>query len=285
PPTPFTATATAATILCFGADTTVIVTGSGASPTYTTIIFSAQTAGIKTYTVFNGNGCSAVTAPINIGQPTQLVASASAPSIACFGGTTTVSFVVNGGTTPYTGNGTVSATAGLKTYTISDVNGCTTTATVNINQPTPFTATATPGTISCFGGATTVSIPGSGGSPAYTGTVLVGQSAATAKTYTVFNGNGCSAVTAPINIGQPTQLVASASAPSIACFGGTTTVSFVVNGGTTPYTGNGTVSATAGLKTYTISDANGCTTTATVNINQPTPFTATATAGTILCFG
>ncbi len=72
-------------------------------------------------------------------------------------------------------------------------------------------------------------------------------------------------------------LTASATTGTIVCFGGTTTVTVTATGGISPYTGTGSFTSSAGVHTFTVTDANGSTSTVTVNISQPAQLTTTST--------
>jgi hypothetical protein len=82
---------------------------------------------------------------------------------------------------------------------------------------------------------------------------------------------------------------------NVSCFGGSDGAALATNmNGNGPYTsswspsgGNSTTATglTAGSYTYTVTDANGCIATATVNITEPPQITATITATDVLCFG
>jgi hypothetical protein len=60
----------------------------------------------------------------------------------CNGGPATVTVTATGGTGPYTGTGVLSATLGEHTYIVTDANGCTGSATINIEPPIPIVVTA-----------------------------------------------------------------------------------------------------------------------------------------------
>ena len=284
-------------VACFGTSTgsfTVAATG-GVGSTFTYAISPAATqmpngtftglaAGTYSVTVTEApHGCTKVVSA-TITQPSSAVISAStAGVISCFGGTTTVTVSATGGTTPYTGTGIFTVSAGAYSYTVTDANGCMSTTTGNISQPSAFSASAVAGTIACFGGTTTVTVSATGGTAPYTGTGVFTVSAG-AYSYTVTDANGCVSTTTG-NISQPSALSASAVAGTIACFGGTTTVTVSATGGTAPYTGTGVFTVSAGAYSYTVTDANGCVSTTTGNISQPTALTAAAVSGTISCFG
>jgi glycosidase len=59
-----------------------------------------------------------------------------------------------------------------------------------------------------------------------------------------------------------------AVAGTITCYGGTTTVTVTGTGGTAPYVGVGTFTVGAGTYSYTVTDANGCMSTASVTVED-----------------
>ena len=268
-----------------------------------------------TVTVTDNNGCTA-TASVTITQTTAIAVSISASTNElCNGGSTgNATASVVGGTAPFTylwtpGNQTnataTGLTAGTYTVVVTDINGCSGTATTTITQPPAVTATITASTgPGCFGGSNgTSTVLGGGGTPNYTYLWVPGnQSNATATgltagsyTVTVKDANGCSA-TASVTITQPAVLTAGITATNnILCNGGTGSSTVTAGGGTPNYSyvwaPNGGSNATgtgltAGSYTVTVTDANGCTATAGVTITQPTPVTATITATTnVLCNG
>ena len=112
-------------------------------------------------------------------------------SIACKGGTSTVTISASGGTPPYTGTGTFTQSAGTQSYTVADASGCSNTIPVTITEPTLLVVVETHTSIACKGGTSTVMITASGGTPPYTGTGTFTQPAGT-QSYTVTDANGCS---------------------------------------------------------------------------------------------
>ncbi|MCY7290931.1 MAG: SprB repeat-containing protein, partial [Ferruginibacter sp.] len=94
------------------------------------------------------------------------------------------------------------------------------------------------------------------------------------------DANGCT-TTVAATITQPAAaLVATSTHTNVLCFDGTTgTATISATGGTAPYTGTGTFTAlAAGTYSYTVTDANSCTTTISVTIGQPTVLNAVVTA-------
>jgi hypothetical protein len=147
----------------------VNVSANGGVAPYTGIGNFIATAGTHTYLVTDANG-NTVVATVIVTQPAQLTASSTNGNILCFGGTTTLNITANGGTSPYTNTGVHVVSAGSYSFVITDANGCSTIVNGNISQPTQLVASATSGTISGFGGTTTLNITATGGTSPYTNT-------------------------------------------------------------------------------------------------------------------
>ncbi len=313
-PTALTASTTTIPVKCNGGATGgSTVTAGGGTPAYTyswapsggtSATATNLTAGTYTVTVKDANGCS-ITATAIITQPTALTASTTTIPVKCNGGATGGSTVTAGGGTPaytysWAPSGGTSATAtnltaGTYTITVTDANGCTQTATAVITQPTPLTLSTTVVNVKCSGGATgSITATAGGGTPAYTyawapsgGTNAIASNL-TAGTYTVTlkDANGCT-LTASATITQPTPLTLSTTVVNVKCNGGATGSATATAGGGTPaYTyawapsgGTNALASnlTAGTYTVTLTDANGCTQTATAIITQPTALTLSTT--------
>lgn len=232
---------------------------------------------------------------------------------------------VSGGTPTYTYNWVPNPPAGQGTGTISnscaqqytvnilDAKLCPTLAIINITQPTSITPNVASTSITCAGACNGVitATPSGGNSPyTYTlltptgGTITQGPSVTASltglcvgvHTLLISGATGCNQ-TFTFNIQQPNPLIASIVTTSVSCFNGLngTLVGNVV-GGTPGYsflwtTPTGTASGGAlagqgaGNYTLTVTDANGCTSTATAVLSQPTQITATITPTNPLCTG
>ena len=275
-------TASATPILCNGGTSTVTVSASGGSAPYTGTGIVTRAPGTHTFTVTDANGCSA-SASVTITEPPALAVGITAPQILCNGGSSSVVVSATGGTSPYTGTGTFSKSAGTYSFVVTDANGCSDSATVTLTEPPLLTAAASSTQILCSGNNATVTVTASGGTPPYNGTGTFSRGAGT-HTLTVSDANGCTATTT-VTITQPPALTVNANATPIFCNGSNSTVTVTANGGTPPYVGEGIFTVGAGTYTYSVTDANGCTATATVNISQPGQLTATISAPPILCYG
>ena len=260
----------------------------GAYAAYPVTGYTATT-GSHTLTAQTTSGCISPVTNITVNaQPAAPAASASAGTIACFGGTTTLTVTATGGTAPYEysldggtfqqGN-TFTVVAGTYTVTVRDATLCTAmTSAVTVVQPTAITATIATGAIGCNGGTVTLTVSTTGGAgalqyslnngPFQTGnTFNVG---AGSYTVTVKDANNCSFTTAPATVTQPVTLIASATAKRITQCGGTTEVTVTATGGTAPYTsGVGTFITAPGTWVFSVTDSGGCTDTTTITIEPP----------------
>ncbi len=285
-----TATGSATDAACSGSNGTATGTPVSGTGPYQYLWSSGQSTqtmsmptGTYTVTITDlGSGCSATTTA-TINEPTVLSATKTEGSIACFDGTTTVNITASGGTSPYSNDGPHTVSAGPYSFTVQDANGCTTVVSGTISQPTQLTATKTEGSITCFGGTTTVNITASGGTSPYTNdgphTVSAGP-----YSFTIQDANGCTTVVTG-TISEPSQLTASKTEGSIACFGGTTTVTITANGGTSPYTNDGPHTVSAGPYSFTVQDANGCTTVVSGTISEPALLTVVPSGTNAGCTG
>ena len=319
-----TATASVASnVSCFGTNTgSVSVSVSGGQTTYsyawstnpvqTASLATGLTTGTYAVTVTDGNGCTA-TASAMVNQPNEaLTANAGViQHVKCYGNNTgSVDVSVSGGTSPYiyswstnpvqTAASATGLTTGTYTVTVTDENGCTTTASTIVNQPNAG-LTANAGVIQhvkCYGnntGSVDVSVSGGTSSYTYAWSTNPAQTAASTTglisgTYavTVTDENGCT-TTASATVNQPNAgLTANAGViQHVKCYGNNNgSVDVSVSGGTSSYTyvwstnpGQTTALATGlttGTYTVTVTDGTGCSATSSATINQPNELTATA---------
>ncbi len=302
-------------VLCHGESTgSLTVTATGGTTPYSyvwtgggssTQTNSGLTAGTYTVTVTDANGTSQ-TASETITQPTAaLVASASVSNaLDCFGdsdgevtasqtgGTSGYSYSWNTGPTSASING---LTATTYSVTITDANSCTDSTSVQLTQPVALVASASvSNTLNCFGdsdGEVTASQTGGTSGYSYswnTGPTSASITGLTATTYsvTITDANSCTD-SASVELTQPVALVASASVSNtLNCFGdsdgevtasqtgGTSGYSYSWNTGPTSASING---LTATTYSVTITDANSCTDSASVELTQPTALVVSVT--------
>jgi gliding motility-associated-like protein len=202
--------------------------------------------------------------------------------------------------------------AGTYVVMMADANNCMASANVTLVDPPMLVASAAlTQSVSCFGGSDgSASVTESGGIPGYTyfwnttpAQTTSNATGLSAGTYSVIvvDANGCKA-TANITLNAAAALNAIASVASsysgqdISCFGMTDGVASVnVTGGAGGYTYSwntlpvqNTMSAInlgAGTYVVTITDANSCTGTATVTLNEPPPLLPMAVSQSVSCSG
>jgi gliding motility-associated-like protein len=258
-------------------------------------------AGTYKVTITDANGCSD-TAGVTVVDPVGLQATASVDlqyngqAISCAGavdGQATAS--ATGGTAPYQyfwpdGQTTATATGlGPQLYwvSITDANGCTDTAQVQLTEPSAITISANiTGSIACAGGNNgSATATASGGTAPYSFLWSTGETTAWATSLTVgthsitaTDANGC-AISTSVNLNEPNPIVLITSGRNATCFGGNNgSVNVFAQAGSTPYTylwSNGQTSSTAtvlsaGTYGVTVTDANGCSQIDSQTVSQPT---------------
>lgn len=276
-------------------------------------------AGMYHVGIMDSHGCTAIDS-IAVTQPaavsiTNLIASNTlcdnstdgAITIIATGGTGTLNYSIDNGTTWQTNNAFYSLAAGSYTVMVKDANECTHTYASNpvvIANPSPVVVTNVVATdVNCYGvndGTITITATGGTGSLMYSinggGTWqpdgdYTGLFAAS-RSIMVKDANGCVAAWAnnPVVITMPTQISVSANLTNVLCLGGNDgTITVSATGGTPDYQysiDNGTnyqVSANfaglaAGSYNIKVKDDNGCV---KAYASNPVTITEPASAVTI----
>lgn len=237
-----------------------------------------DSAGTYFYDTTNASGCDSV-ATLILKVNSSLIASASAGTISCNGGTITVTVSATGGTLPYTGTGSFTVGAGEYKYVVTDSIGCSDTAAITVTQPGAIAINVNTGMISCYGSTTSATVTATGGTAPYQyklnskkpqSSNVFNNLKAGSYLMTVIDANGC-IKSSSFNIIQPTQLkVVLVQKIKPSCKGGSDgLIEVTAVGGTGPYlyslnngafTSNGTFSNLhTGSYIISVIDANGCT--------------------------
>lgn len=313
-------------VLCNGGTNgSFTVTGSGGSGgpyTYTltstaqvnsTGQFTGLAAGSYTVIVKDNAGCS-TTATVSITQPAAITVTATSLDAKCFatatgtinvtggGGTPTYSYNLNGGAYQ-TSNAFNSVGAAIYIVGIKDVNGCTQTTTVQVNQPTALVLNISTQNANCTAANGIASSTVTGGTPIYTyswtggGGINPVSNGLVSGNYslTVTDFNGC-VITAGANIGNtPGGTAAITASTNITCNGANNgNLTAGMTGGTPLFSYNwtpgGQTTAIAsnlapGTYTCTITDNFGCIATTTATLVQPSALTALLNSNNVKCFG
>jgi hypothetical protein len=303
-PSQMFAAATANNVTCFGGQNgMVVLTATGGAPPYTYIWNNGMTgtfannlpAGTYSVTVVDPNQCT-VSAMAVITEPTQLIAATSATgesiANACDG---SINLTVSGGTPGYIFNWSNGSTTedilglcvGFYTATITDVNGCTVTATDVVSAACPTNtivlSLSSTGDLDCMHSVDTLTATASGGTPPLTylwnnSDTSTSIFATQAGVYSIWvtDSVGCvrTASDTVLNLGL---VVSIQSATPVACNGVPNgKIKLAVSGGTLPYTFAWSNGATAdsienvasGTYSVTVSDAASCSVTFSYFLNQ-----------------
>lgn len=276
---------------------------------------TALCPGIYTVTITDGSSCETVEAiPVsNVDGP---IITASATDASCVGDCDGTGLVqITGGTAPYTilwddpsaQTDTVATglCAGTYNVTVTDANGCETTAQIEVEDPDPISLslqlvdnTTCPG--ACDGSATIIV---SGGSLPYTyswapsGGTAATETGLCAGTYTVTvtDANGCE-TQETVEVEEPDPIVINTDTQDASCNGlcdGEAYANATGGSGGFTYTWNdlvGTVNDTAtglcaGTYQVVVEDIAGCLDSATVAINEPDSIDISITVEGTSCNG
>ncbi len=327
-PTPVTATVATTNVSCNGdSDGSATVTASGGTPgpggVYSyqwsanagsafTATVNGLGAGVYTVTISDINGCSIVVT-ITITEPTPVFVNiTNATDALCNGQANGIATaLVTGGTVPYTynwgGSGEVTQTAtmlpaGIHTVTVTDLNGCSETADVTINEPTALGLSLAGADPNCAGGTDgTMTANATGGTMPYSYLWSNGQTSAVATglasgnySVVITDANGCM-INDNLTLNEPTAITLNITTQDANCTGACDgQANVIASGGAGNYTyqwDNGQTTSMAtflcpGTHTISVNDANGCVAVETFTIGQPAPLVPGAiTSDPVSCFG
>lgn len=296
---------TSTAVLCHGDSTGALnITATGGTSPYsyawsngaTTATISQLTTGNFSVVVTDVNGCTAAYSNTVTEPAAALTVTESHAAVACFGNSSgSIDLTSTHGTPGYTylwsdGNtdeDRINLLTGNYSVTVTDANGCTFPLTINIQQPAgPLNLSSTLTHILCNSNSTGgVQLTTTGGTTPYT---YIWSNSSTASalqnlvagTYSVIvtDANNCTfqdsyTLTEPV-----TAISISATTQPVSCTGiSNGSITLAVNGGTPAYTYAWSSGATtsdittlsAASYTVTVTDANNCSATHTVNLSQP----------------
>jgi hypothetical protein len=238
-------------------------------------------------------------------QPCTLTVQTVVQNVGCFGGnngsvTTTVTSPYSGTLTYAWNNNMTTANltnvmAGSYTVTVTDSLGCVGTATAVVTQPQQLNVTGTATNFSCNATSNgVINITASGGTGPYTyswsnNTTTQNQAGLQAGNYTVIvtDAHNCmDTATFTVGTAVPATLTVTGTATNFSCDSSNNgAININVAGGTGPYTyswsNNATTQNLASLQpgnySVTVTDAFGCTGTATFTVGAAVPMNLTNT--------
>lgn len=314
--------------LCFGGvdDGSITITPQGGTPSYTYAWSNGATtqnvvglaAGSYQVVVQDSLGCKDSLTKV-IAVPTQLIQSGIITNVSCFGGSNgAVAATGLGGYAPYTYAWSNMATtdnisnlsAGSYQLIVTDLNGCTHTASYVVAQPATYpNVSFSTIPVSCKGGNDgSIDLTPNGGTPGYnyqwfnaSNSVMpitvqdLANIPSGSYTVQVTDANGCS-ISGSVDVAEPAASIDDNPVlTNILCFGQNTgAISSGITGGTAPYTYAWSNSATtpnitavtAGTYTLTVNDSKGCSASYSYTLTQPNAALAiNLTPTPVKCFG
>ena len=299
---PPAAASAAPSTICAGQSTTLTASGgtsyswnTGATTSVIVVSPTSTTAYTATVTL---SGCDSIPAPVTVTVNSLPAASISGNNTICQGQSTTLT--ASGGGTYAWNTGattapiTVSPTTGTSyTVTVTGANGCTNIATSSVTVSTaPTASVSAASTTVCSGSSTTLTASGgssySWSTGATTNPIVVSPTSATTYTVTVSNGS-CSSTTT-ITVSTNSLPTAAIGGSANICSGDAATLT--ASGGTGYSWNTGATTAvinpsptTSTTYTVVVSNANGCTDTATFTVNVLAPPVASVSGNTTICSG
>ena len=258
-------------------------------------------AGSYSVTILDAGGCPLIKT-ITVGAPAPMVIDFTTTPATCGEANGSAAATVTGGTGAITylwSNGSTDpsitgVSAGNYLLSVADANLCLAAATATVPQVGGLVAaTATTTDVTCNGGSDgTATITVTNGTAPYTYAWENGGTAATTtglpagtQGWTVTDATGCMA-TGVVTISEPTAMVLTTSSENASCGGDNGSANVEVTGGTAPYTykwndsfgqtGHMAMSIPAGDYVVMVTDANGCTASASVTVGNTPGFTCNA---------
>lgn len=292
----------------------LVITGGTGPYTYSwntgaaTEDLSSLGAGNYTVTVTDDNGCSANISTTILAPSTITLSTSSTPSV-CGGSTGTASVSVSGGTAPYAylwspGGQTTSSLSNIGSgnynVIVTDNNGCVASSSVSVGTSTGFTVSSSVTNVLCNGGSTgSVDITPVGGSGTYTYSWSNGATTedivnVSAGSYSVSVSDGSCTYFLSAVVTQPQVLALGSTVTGPGCNGGNSaSIDLSVSGGSVPYAYSWSTGATvedisgltAGSYSVTVTDNNGCTASASMNISNPPTLSAFLFTTDVTCNG
>jgi large repetitive protein len=280
-------TPSSATTFCQGSSVDLTASG-GTSYLWSTgstgaSIGNITLSGIYTVTVTSGACSATASTVVTVNKTPTVTITASGPTVFCAG--RSVNLTASGGTTYAWGTGQTGAilsnitASATYTVTVTNSSGCTATASQTVSVipiPTP-SIIASGATTFCEGNSVTLTAYGGATYTWSNGATTPSAVISASGNYSVTVANGtCTATTEKIVTVLPAPTVTMTSTPSSGTSG---TATATVTGGRPPYTfdwNNGATNYTLiGLRPGTyylvVTDANVCTTEASVDVATTTP--------------
>jgi hypothetical protein len=296
-------------VTCFGGNNGSITVGTGVATDQYSIgsgfqssgVFTGLTAGTYDVVVQTIAGCELQTLSITVIEPSDFFISTTTIDAACFGssdgevdvlasgGAGTISYSIDG-INFQSGSTITGLSAGDYDLTIQDALGCYGYSSFVIEEPTPVEGFISHLNVTCNGFDNGVIYASAdGGTPGYTYSLNGGPFVSSGTfsglgggNYTVYymDANGC-VTSETTTVSEPYAINLSVSVSNVSCAGGDNgVINLTVSGGVAPYSYQWTLhdgitysedifNLDAGSYSVVVTDANGCTASASYNVSAP----------------
>lgn len=282
--------------------------------------FNGLAAGTYNIFVRDANGCRVPSSIVVDDAPAPTIAATPFTDVTCNagsdgtidvtanGGTGTLQYSIDNGANFQNQNNFPNLTAGTYDIVVEDANGCQVTSQVVINEPTPIVVNPNTVTSTCGNANGSIDIIANGGTGTFQYSIDGGITFQNGTNFSNISSGNYNIVVQDANMctSSAAANVPDAAGPSISATpvtdvscnggsdgtlvinanGGTGTVEYSIDNGVTFQNGNNFNGLTAGTYQIVIRDANGCTSSSTADITEPTilvlnanPTTATCEAG------
>jgi SprB-like repeat protein/type IX secretion system substrate protein len=265
-------------------------------------------AGVYNVYLKDENGCTGISPPITIIDPTPISYTTTIIPPGCNGtndgaisilnvnnGVAPYQYSIDGGITYGSGSNFTNISAGAYDIVVKDTNGCLSTSSVVVSEPDKVTGVISETPILCNGESTgMLSVMPSGGSGTYSYLWLTGETtglisglAAGSYQVTITDQNGCISNSLSYSLIQPDEILVTplkvvVNGYEITCSGASDgIVDLAVSGGSilSDYSyqwSNGQATSTlsnvvAGMYSVLVFDDNGCSAEAFVEVTEPPP--------------
>ena len=309
-PTQITGTANTLMAICGNENGSISVSPEGGSTPYTYLWNTGATSanisnlagGTYNLTITDNNGCE-FTLSETVMATDGVDVSSTDQSVSCFGNTDgSISLLPTGGNGSYFYSWSTGATtqeisglpAGIYNTTVTDGNNCETTYTVELTEPDILSNAAIVQNVSCFENADgSIELTPTGGTNPYNflwsnGSTFQNIADLASGDYflTLTDVNGCEQLDS-FSIAASDTLEVNIVTTTLSCYGySDASVDLdIISGGTPPFnydwsngaTGSSVDNLSAGIYAVSITDANECLNTQTIEIGEPDFVTVDAT--------
>jgi len=272
--------------------------------------FSGLAGNTYNIVVLDANSCQ-ITASVTLTDPPAITYTTTSVhpycngdlngsiSLIASGGTGSLQYSIDGGTTFQSSGAFINLSAGTYSIVIEDANGCQSTGSVTLNDPPALSYTSSVINETCGNANGSITLTGTGGNGSLQYSIDGGVNFQSSGTFTGLTGftyniiiqdaNGCQATGSETVNSEDSPVITSINTTDPLCYGGNGSIVIITSGGTgmLQYSidGGNNFGASASFNTpsgnysIVVEDANGCQVVGNTVLNDPQiiSFTTTST--------